>query len=108
MRTFLDEGQPLANLLGQLPPTPYRDRLLAAFGVQATVQQIALNEPLSERELEVLRLNAAGLSNQAIAGELVVALGTVKAHTAAIYRKLDVNNRTQAVARAREIGIIEG
>jgi LuxR family maltose regulon positive regulatory protein len=64
-----------------------------------------LVEPLSDRELEVLHLIAAGLSNQAIAEELVVALGTVKAHTATIYRKLDVNSRTQAVARARELGL---
>ena len=62
-------------------------------------------EPLSERELEVLNLIAAGFSNRAIAEELVVALGTVKAHTASIYSKLDVGSRTQAVARTRELGL---
>jgi LuxR family maltose regulon positive regulatory protein len=51
-------------------------------------------------------LIAAGFTNQAIADELVLALGTVKAHTAAIYRKLDVHSRTQAVARARELGLM--
>ena len=66
----------------------------------------ALIEPLSERELEVLHLIANGLTNQAIAETLVVALGTVKAHTASIYAKLDVHNRTQAVARARELGLL--
>lgn len=61
---------------------------------------------LSQRELEVLQLIAAGYRNQEIAVELVVTLGTVKSHTAAIYRKLDVQNRTQAVARARELGLL--
>ena len=98
-------GQPLVVLLRQLPPTPYRDTLLAAFDVQATGPGIPLLEPLSERELEVLNLIAAGFSNRAIADELVVALGTVKAHTASIYSKLDVGSRTQAVARARELGL---
>ena len=67
---------------------------------------MSLVEPLSERELEVLRLIATGLTNQEIAGTLVVALGTVKAHTASIYSKLNVHNRTQAVARARELLIL--
>jgi LuxR family maltose regulon positive regulatory protein len=65
-----------------------------------------LIEPLSERELEVLRLMAAGMTNQEIAETLVVALGTAKAHTASIYAKLEVHNRTQAVARARELNLL--
>jgi LuxR family maltose regulon positive regulatory protein len=68
--------------------------------------QQPLIEPLTERELEVLRLLAEGLSNQAIAARLVVALGTVKTHTASLYRKLDVTSRTQAVARAAELGLL--
>jgi len=66
----------------------------------------ALVEPLSQRELEVLRLMALGRTNREIAGQLIVAPGTVKAHTASIYRKLDVANRTEAVARARQLGIL--
>jgi LuxR family maltose regulon positive regulatory protein len=66
----------------------------------------ALVEPLSERELEVLHLMALGRTNQEIARQLIVAPGTVKAHTASIYRKLDVANRTEAVARARQLGIL--
>lgn len=66
----------------------------------------ALIEPLSERELEVLRLMALGWTNQEIARQLVVARGTVKAHAASIYRKLDVANRTEAAARARQMGIL--
>jgi LuxR family maltose regulon positive regulatory protein len=63
-------------------------------------------DPLTERELEVLQLIADGLTNQEIADELVVALGTVKAHTASIYGKLEVHGRTQAVARARGFGLL--
>ena len=66
-----------------------------------------LVEPLTERELEVLELIAAGLTNQKIAEELVIALGTVKAHTSSIYGKLGVSSRTQAVARAREMKLLK-
>ena len=66
----------------------------------------ALVEPLSQRELEVLHLMALGRTNQEIAQQLIVAPGTIKAHTASIYRKLDVANRTEAVARARQLGIL--
>jgi DNA-binding CsgD family transcriptional regulator/tetratricopeptide (TPR) repeat protein len=62
-----------------------------------------LVEPLTRRELEVLNLIAAGLTNQEIASELVIALGTVKAHTSSIYGKLGVHSRTQAVVKGREL-----
>ena len=65
-----------------------------------------LPEPLSPRELEVLALIALGKTNQEIAQQLVVARGTIKAHAASIYRKLDVTNRTEAVARARDLGVL--
>jgi LuxR family maltose regulon positive regulatory protein len=65
-----------------------------------------LTVPLTARELDVLRLMALGKTNQEIARQLIVAPGTVKAHTASIYRKLDVANRTEAVARARLLGIL--
>jgi LuxR family maltose regulon positive regulatory protein len=65
-----------------------------------------LVEPLSQRELEVLHLIALGRTNREVAQQLIVAPGTVKAHTASIYRKLDVTNRTEAVARARQLGIL--
>ncbi len=60
-------------------------------------------DPLTEREREVLQLFAQGLSNQEIADRLILSLGTVKAHSSNIYRKLDVRNRAQAVIRAREL-----
>jgi LuxR family maltose regulon positive regulatory protein len=69
-------------------------------------RQLPLVEPLSQRELEILHLIALGRTNQEIAQQLVVARGTVKAHAAHIYRKLDVANRTEAVARARQLGLL--
>ncbi len=65
-----------------------------------------LVEQLTSRELEVLRMLAAGRSNQAIAAELVVALDTVKKHVSHLLDKLGATNRTEAVARARELGLI--
>lgn len=65
-----------------------------------------LVEPLSERELEVLRLISEGCSNAEIAERLIIAIGTVKAHTSSIYRKLDVSSRTEAVVKARDLGLI--
>ena len=61
---------------------------------------------MSERELEVLRLVAAGMSNSEISHTLFVALSTVKKHINNVYRKLDVNSRTRAVARARELNLL--
>jgi LuxR family maltose regulon positive regulatory protein len=89
--------------------------LLAIFPVVETEQteasktqaaQSELVEPLSERELQVLQLIAKGLTNPEIASRLFLALNTVKAHTRNIYGKLGVNNRTQAVARARALGVL--
>jgi LuxR family maltose regulon positive regulatory protein len=85
----------------------YAAKLLAAFGQQsiAVVPQ-SLIEPLSDRELEVLRLAADGLSNREIAGQLCLAQSTVKSHLNTIFRKLDAKNRTQAVAQARQLGLL--
>jgi predicted ATPase/DNA-binding CsgD family transcriptional regulator/Flp pilus assembly protein TadD len=85
---------------------------LAAPAVEAALMpsgqptESPLVEPLTPRELEILRLVAAGLSNKAIAEELVLAVGTVKWYTGQIYAKLGTSSRTQAVARARELGIL--
>ncbi|MDF2704345.1 MAG: transcriptional regulator, LuxR family [Rubrobacteraceae bacterium] len=65
-----------------------------------------LPEPLSERELEVLQLIAAGKTNRQISSELFVSVGTVKTHINNAYRKLDAHSRTQALARARELDLI--
>ena len=65
-----------------------------------------LIEPLSQREMELLRLVAAGLTNQEIAQELILAVGTVKKHLNNIFGKLGASNRTQAIARARELRLL--
>ena len=127
IRVFADEGPPMAALLtrliaaqraaqaaagvplgclarlqrafdpGDAAPDPGRDTATAAPGIV---------EPLTSRELEVLGLLAAGSSNRAIAGQLVVTLNTVKKHVSHLLDKLGATNRTEAVARARELGLI--
>jgi LuxR family maltose regulon positive regulatory protein len=119
IRIFVDEGQPMARLLydtlsrGIAPE--YGRRLLAAFPDAEPEQADSpttkatgtdLVEPLSEREIEVLQLIAEGLTNPEIASRLYLSLNTVKVHTRNIYGKLGVNNRTQAGARARALGIL--
>jgi LuxR family maltose regulon positive regulatory protein len=83
--------------------------LLAAFGEvpgPKSLDEQALVEPLTEREVEVLRLIAAGLSNREIAQELVVAVSTVKSHVNHIYGKLGVKTRTQALVRAQVLDLL--
>ena len=96
-------------------PSDYVRRLLGAFPVTEPKQTDAaktqtpesdLIEPLSERELEVLQLIAEGLTNPEIASRLFLALNTVKTHSSNIYSKLGVHSRTQAVARARALGLL--
>jgi LuxR family maltose regulon positive regulatory protein len=115
VRTFVDKGSPMAQLLYEaaarrLAPA-YIGRLLAAFPVSeakppSPVLPAEMIEPLTGRELEVLQLIAEGLSNREIAQQLVLSLPTVKWHTSNIYGKLGVKNRTQAVAKARALGIL--
>jgi LuxR family maltose regulon positive regulatory protein len=109
VRTFIDEGAPMAALLRTAVSRgialDYVSKLLAAFR-EVAFPSASLIEALSERELEVLRLLAAGLSNREIGAELFLAVGTVKKHTSNIYGKLNVSKRTQAVARARELGLV--
>ncbi|WP_439566533.1 LuxR C-terminal-related transcriptional regulator [Gloeocapsopsis crepidinum] len=109
---FVDEGKPMIALLRhaatQRIHPKYVSCLFAAFGhVVVPTPAQSLIEPLSHRELEVLHYLANGLSNQAIADELIVSLPTVKWHARNIYSKLNASNRTQAVMRAREIGLLE-
>lgn len=112
IRIFIDEGLPLKQLLRELIGrglgNAYARQLLTAYAQVpfAPNPQAVLIEPLSERELEVLGLIAAGLANQAIADQLDLSLYTVKAHVRNIYAKLSVNNRTLAVAKAQELDIL--
>jgi LuxR family maltose regulon positive regulatory protein len=109
-RSFLDAGAPALALLRAAPADPYRDWLLRAFGdAPAPVPAVAalrLIEPLSAREREVLRLLASGRTNQEIARDLSVALTTAKKHISNIIGKLGVRNRTEAIARARELRLL--
>ncbi|MBN2149664.1 MAG: hypothetical protein JW726_19910 [Anaerolineales bacterium] len=116
-RTFIDEGEPMARLLYQAAARGiapgYAGTLLAVLSEQSqSLKPIAqsssanLIEPLSERELQVLRLIADGLSNNEIAGRLYITLSTVKGHASNIFGKLGVKNRTQAVAQARSLGLL--
>ncbi len=119
VRVFVEAGEPMARLLHEAASrglaADYVGRLVAAFpaarwtpaaGFPEAPSQAALTEPLSGREREVLRLVAQGLSNREIAERLVISLSTVKGHTSNIYGKLAVSSRTQAVVRARALGIL--
>ncbi len=112
VRVFLDLGDPMRKLLLETRrhsvKPDFTNRILAAYEEQylTTVHPIKTPEILSKRELELLRLIAAGRSNKQIADELFISIGTVKRHTANIFDKLDVSNRTEAVARAREINLL--
>ncbi len=113
VRVFLEASQPAHNLLTtyQRNAAPaqreYVARLLTCFPqTRNTPSQAALLDPLTPRELEVLRCLAQGDSNQSIAGKLFITLSAVKKHTGNIYRKLEAESRTQAIARARELGLI--
>jgi LuxR family maltose regulon positive regulatory protein len=112
VRTFLDLGEPVGKLLrralAQAPAPDYVASLLTALETNQALSPSpeTLADPLTERELEVLRLLSAGLSNKKIAGTLIVAPSTVKQHLKNLYSKLDVHSRTQAVARGRELGLL--
>ena len=80
--------------------------LLSAFGKSVHIDQSALIEPLTEREIDVLKLITEGLSNPEIAEKLVLSVGTVKTHVKHIYSKLNVDDRVKAASKARELGII--
>jgi LuxR family transcriptional regulator, maltose regulon positive regulatory protein len=130
LRVFVDEGPPMAALLRELlagrrrerlaatvtAPRDYLTRVVDAFEqaglpIRPPVRRggvvvAGLVEPLTARELEVLQLLAAGASNRVIAEQLVVTLETVKKHLSHLFDKLGVANRTQAVGRARQLGLL--
>lgn len=116
VRLFLDEGPAMAELLAaaaRRTPASYASRLLGALADDqrpapptAPARRQPLIEPLSERELEVLRLLASDLDGPAIASELIVSLNTMRTHTKNIFAKLGVNSRREAVTRAAELGLL--
>jgi len=116
VRVFVDEGRAMAHLLQEavsrgVAPDGAR-RILAAFPSTGpgddhpSATRCEGKELLSEREIEVLQHIAAGLTNREIAEKLYLSVYTVKAHARSIYDKLDAHSRTQAAARARELGIL--
>lgn len=115
LRVFLNEGPSMARLLYKTLQTnispQYIGKLLAAFPLaepqpDSPAPQITLIEPISPRELDVLAQIASGASNQEIAASLHIALGTVKNHIKNIYAKLNVHSRTQALNKAKNLGLI--
>ena len=123
VRVFADEGAAMRTLIGRLVaagrtgnigPPGYLSRLMRAFepsgdpdaDQRGPAGVPGLIDPLSSREIEVLRLLASGRQNREIAEQLVVALSTVKKHVTHILDKLGAQNRTEATARAREFGLI--
>jgi len=118
IRIFIDEGAPMAHLLheaatnGVMPI--YLSKLLAAFEAEKRKSEDKhelspaklLIEPLSQRELEILQLIAQGLSNHEVCERLFLAVDTVKGHNRRIFEKLHVQRRTEAIARARELGLL--
>jgi LuxR family maltose regulon positive regulatory protein len=119
-RSFLDLGKPMEDLLHRSLENhtlreprlrQYVEQLVSRFAMDLPTKTgppggEALIEPLTEREMEVLRLIAEGLSNREISERLFLALSTVKGHTRIIFDKLQVQRRTEAVARARDLGLL--
>jgi LuxR family maltose regulon positive regulatory protein len=111
VRIFVDEGTPIAALLREAAKhgfaPNYVRQLRAAFGKAEGTTPVTqfLIEPLSERELEVLRLLGTELNGPEIARELMVSLNTMRTHTKNIYNKLGVHNRQAAVRRAEELDL---
>src|SRR5262249_36040443 len=128
VRVFADEGPPMAALLGQVAtahrdgrpaarqvPLGYLEAVLGACAPASRAPETGrsgrtsipgLTEPLTAREMQVLHLLAAGAPNQRIAGDLVVTLATVKKHIPHLLGKLGAANRTEAAARARQLGLL--
>jgi len=117
---FVSKGKPVAELLEEILAVQKQDhdatkagfslsyakKIWSAFKTVMPPKIEGMMDPISERELEVLHLIAAGLSNREIAEKLFISLNTVKTHTKSINSKLNVNSRIKAVARAKEIGLL--
>jgi len=111
IRMYLDEGNPMIALLSNTPdlPVELKKELSKGYGSESKKPEIdtdPLIEPLSEQEIRVLRFIVAGMTNQEIAAELYISVGTTKWHVHNILQKMGVNNRAQAIARSRELHLL--
>jgi LuxR family maltose regulon positive regulatory protein len=120
IRVFIDHGERIIGLLEYAHRTieepklrTYLDRLIDAFSNKAEIsspiprpQKNGLTEPLSERELEVLQLLPSSLSSTEMAGELSISVNTLRSHLKSIYAKLDAHSRYEAIARAKDLGLL--
>ncbi len=115
IRIFINEGKPIADLLNlyltyyskeKNNSIVYVTKLLQELNKELAKPSQPIEEPLSDREIEVLRLLSAGYSNKEIADKLFLAVGTIKKHTHQIYQKLNVDSRVQAIQIARELNLI--
>nr|WP_290665988.1 LuxR C-terminal-related transcriptional regulator [Ardenticatena sp.] len=113
VRLFLDEGDLMRQMLlafrrhkPESDTWAFAARLLEAMQTEAPSPDVHLGEPLTEREIEVVRLLAAGLTAPQIAEQLTVAPSTVRTHMKSIYRKLNAHNKVEAVEAARQLGLI--
>jgi LuxR family maltose regulon positive regulatory protein len=111
VRVFIDDGDELAKLLRRLTPGhdsySFANQLIAAIESEINSQPApGLLEPLSQRELEVLQLLTTPATHAEIAAQLYISRNTVRSHVKHIYSKLSVNNRIQALEKARELGLI--
>jgi LuxR family maltose regulon positive regulatory protein len=111
VRPFVAAGEPMGELLRQAAARglerEYANVLLAALAHPPAPDEQPLIDPLSQRELEVLRLLTDGLSNPQIADHLCISINTVRFHTKNLYGKLGVNSRTQAIAQAHELNLLQ-
>lgn len=113
LRIFIDEGRPLAEMIeaitdfGKTSVTKFAKKLLVEFKtIKHVIGPVNLIEPLSDRELEVLRLICAGLSNKKVTDELFISMNTVKTHLKNIYGKLSVHSRAEAILKAQELELL--
>lgn len=109
VRSFLDRGRPIKELLARSKPSAYASALLSAFEEPNSKHQAVsqpLIEPLSERELDVLRLLITNLTTPEMAEELYIGVNTVRSHIKSIYGKLGVHKRSEAVSSAKELGLL--
>ena len=115
IRLFVNEDKTMQDILNYILSDHSKENSISTAYITHLIEEInnslsksaqPLQEPLSDREIDVLKLLSAGYSNKEIADKLFVAVGTIKKHTHQIYQKLNVENRTRAIQTAKELNLI--